>query len=372
MMDTGVLIDKLTKKQWQPIEITEMVGDSRSAYLSYALDEEVRGQAASGGTTSMFLIYALENKLIDGAIVCRTAIEEGKVRAHMVLAKTRDEVLAARGSKYVETRFLKEVLPLLREAEGRYAVCGLPCDITNLRRWEEKEPSLKDKIAFRITFLCGHNSRKELIDGITQKLNETVGEEKQLEDFKFRTGSWRGEMSATYDDGTVLQKKFSYFSDYRNLHFYSERKCMACTDHFGYQADISFGDVWLYSLKKAKVKHTGVLIRDKFAEEVFNAAVNGGVIHADEVSAEYILDGQSRVAPTHYNVSARAKAGEKLDVKILDTQQTKVSFFKFVTAYLGLLNMRYSEGPNADKIFEVPRWMIRFYLYFKKGLETLK
>jgi hypothetical protein len=33
--------------------------------------------------------------------------------------------------------------------------------------------------------------------------------------------------------------------------------------------------------------------------------------------------------------------------------------------------MRLSEGPHARRIFEVPRPLIRAYLYFKKGLESL-
>jgi len=146
---------------------------------------------------------------------------------------------------------------------------------------------------------------------------------------------------------------------------------MACVDHFGYEADISFGDVWLYALKSKSVKHTGVLIRSSFAQQVFDSAVRDGAIIAEKVTSEYILDGQSRVAPAHFKGSARAKAGAKLGIKIIDKQNAKVSGPSYLTAYLGLWNMKYSEGPNADRIFRVPRWAIRLYLYFKKGLETL-
>lgn len=365
------IIDKLTKKKWSEAEMDAMLGVSRAAYLTHAADDGIREQAASGGTSSALMVAALESGRIDGAIVCRTFVEDGKVRAHFVLARTREEILDARGSKYVETRFLREVLPILEENEGRFAVCGLPCDISNLKRWEEKNPKLAGKVALRMAFLCGHNSRKELIDGITCKLCK-LADGGNLVDYKFRTGHWRGELSATFDNGKVATKPFSYFSDYRNLYFFAERKCVACIDHFGYDADISMGDVWLYALRDSPIKHTGILVRSERAAEIFDAAVADGGIIAEEVARETILDGQTRIAPTHYNVTARSRAGKWLGVKIPDRHGMKVGPIKWFSAFLGLADMRWSESSRANLIFRIPRPILRCYLIFKKGIESIK
>jgi coenzyme F420-reducing hydrogenase beta subunit len=364
------IIDKLTKKTWSEAELDAMLGVSRAAYLTHAADDSIREQAASGGTSSALLVAALESGRIDGAIVCRTFVEEGKVRAHFVLARTREEILTARGSKYVETRFLREVLPILEENEGRFAVCGLPCDITNLTRWEEKNQRLAGKVALKIAFLCGHNSRKELIDGVTCKLCKQAGG--QIVDYNFRTGHWRGQLSAKFDNGRVIRKPFSYFSDYRNLYFFAERKCVACIDHFGYDSDISMGDVWLYALRDAPIKHTGVLVRSERAARLLDAAVAEGCIVAEEVPREMILDGQTRIAPTHFNVSARSRAGKWLGVKIPDRHNMKVGPIKWFSAFVGLANMRWSESGRANLIFKIPRPVLRGYLVFKKGIESIK
>ncbi|MGO4706736.1 Coenzyme F420 hydrogenase/dehydrogenase, beta subunit C-terminal domain [Microvirga sp. 2MCAF38] len=367
----GEIVDRITKKKWSPEDVANMVGaDARAAWLTYASDPSIRAEAASGGTTSALLIHALETGAIDGAIVCKTVIEDGAVRAQFVLARTREEVLAARGSKYVETKFLRDVLPILRENEGRFAVCGLPCDISNLKRWEEKEPLLAERVALRVAFLCGHNSRCELIDGVVRKLNKEAGRS-DLVGFKFRTGNWRGHLSAIYADGSVLRKPFKYFSDYRNLSFYSERKCLACIDHFGYASDISIGDVWLYRLRDHPIKHSGVLVRSERAEALVKSAIGASTVVAEDVPVSMILDGQTRIGPTHYNISARAKAGRFIGVKIPDTLGIKASPLSTFSSFLGLINMRISEGPHAGKIFRVPRPLIRAYLYFKKGLESL-
>lgn len=365
------IIDRMTKKRWSPSEVDALVGPAQAAYLSHASDPAVRGLAASGGTTSAVLATALARGDIDGAIVCRTMIENGRVRAHFVLARTEEEILAARGSKYVETKFLREVLPILEENDGRFAVCGLPCDITNLKRWEEKNPRLARKVALRVAFLCGHNSRKELIDGVSCKLCKEAGGASLL-DYRFRTGHWRGELEATFDNGKTIRKPFPFFSDYRNLYFFAERKCVACIDHFGYDADIAMGDVWLYSLRDDPIKHTGVLVRSKRAAALLDAAVADGAVVVEAVSREMILDGQTRIAPVHYNVSARSRAGRLLGVKIPDNHNMKVGPIKWLSAFLGMANMRVSEGRWAGVIFKVPRPLIRGYLIFKKGLESIK
>lgn len=363
-------IDRLAKKSWSPADVDAMVGAARAAYLTYAADSKVRERAASGGTTSALLVRALEYGVIDGAIVCRTFVEDGRVRAHFVLARTRDEILAARGSKYVETSFLKEVLPILRESSGRFAVCGLPCDITNLKRWESKNPDLANKVALRIAFFCGHNSRKELIDGVTCKLCREAGGGK-LVDYDFRKGHWRGELEAKFDNGTSVRKPFSYFSDYRNLYFFAERKCVACIDHFGYDSDISMGDVWLYALRDEPIKHTGALVRSERGGALVEAAIADGCIVASRISRETILDGQARVAPVHYNVSARSCVGRFLGAKIPHNHQIEFGPMKLLSAFIGMANMKWSESRIAGTVFSVPRPIIRTYLILKKALESL-
>ena len=362
-------VDLVSKKKWSEGELEAMLGPNLGAYLTYATNAEMRSLAASGGTTTALLIDAMESGIIDGAIVCCTKIEDGKVRARFVLARTKQGILAARGSKYVATNFLKEVLPILKQNEGRFAVCGLPCDITNLTRWERKNPELANKVALKLVFFCGHNSRKELVDGVAKQLQEST-KGGTLVDYKFRTGHWRGELTAEFDNGITIVKPFSYFSDYRNLFFYAERKCIACTDHFGYDSDISLGDVWLYSLRDSMIKHTGVVLRTKRSSEIFEMAIKNKAISVNKVSQKMILDGQSRIAPSHYNVSARSLAGKLLGYKIPVRKMANVSPIAWLAAFIGLANMKLSESKRSYVIFKIPRPILKVYMAFKKILET--
>ncbi|MEZ0121967.1 MAG: Coenzyme F420 hydrogenase/dehydrogenase, beta subunit C-terminal domain [Candidatus Reddybacter sp.] len=367
----GNIIDNVLKKAWTDEDVQRYVGHYQNTYLAYAKDDCIRSKAASGGTTSAILIHGIETGLFDGAVVCNTLIKEGRVRAHFSIATNAQQVLAARGSKYVETRFLREVLPLIRSFDGKVAVVGLPCDISALQRRCNKEPDLAHKVALTFALVCGHNSRTELIDKITSRLEREAG--KKLTDYRFRVGHWRGQLEAEFEDGSVLRKPTKFFNDYQNLFFFCERKCMACHDHYGYDADISVGDVWLFGLKNNPIKHTGVIVRSSRGEETWKRAVSADVVFSSELDVRSIIDGQSRIGPSHYNDTSRHKAGKLLGIKIKDTVSHPASWHSFLNAFITLANMRLSETPWGQSfIFAVPRPCLKFYLYIKKALESLK
>jgi coenzyme F420 hydrogenase subunit beta len=370
-MNLGSLVDRIVKKHWTAEEIHKYVGNYRGAALTHAADEAVRQYAASGGTTSALLIAGLHSGEIDGAIVCKTVMENGRVRAHFSMATTREEILAAQGSKYIETSFLREVIPLIRAFNGRVAVVGLPCNITAILRRSYMDPELKGKIVLTMALFCGHNSRKELIDRVTQKIEKNAGS--RLVGYRFRIGHWRGHIEAKYADGTTKTYPTGIFNDYQNLFFFSERKCLACNDHYGYKADISVGDVWLFRLKHDPIKRSGVIVRSDAGERFFEHAVQSGNVTAEPLDIRDILDGQSRIGPSHYNLSARVKAGKWFGFNLKDTVKERVRLHQWLNAYLSIMNMRLSESAYGSRlIFMFPRPFIRFYLYIKKGLETLK
>lgn len=367
----GTIIDRLLKKSWSEDDIRRYVGEYRQAYLTHALDAGVRERAASGGTTSAILIDGLENRRFEGAVVCKTVIQDGKVRPRFVIATSSEDVLSARGSKYVETRFLHEALPLIRAFEGRVAAVGLPCDLSALQHRCTREPELARKVVLTVALVCGHNSRTALIDGITARLEQDAG--KRLTGYRFRVGHWRGHLEAELEDGTVIRKPSKMFNDYQNLFFFCERKCLVCFDHYGYAADITMGDIWLFRLKADPIKHTAVITRTDRGQTLLEAAVRAGKVQATEIDVRDIMDGQARIGPSHYNVSARAKAGKRLGIKLPDPVGVPVSWHAYLNALLTLANLRLSEKAWGRRlIFATPRPLLKGFLYLKKGLESFK
>jgi len=367
----GSVLDRFLKKRWSPADIDRYVGTWREAWLTHATDSAIRERAASGGTISAVLIEGLRQGLFEGAVVCEAVVEDGKVRPRFRIATDPAGILAARGSKYVESRFLPSVLPLLRAFQGRVAVVGLPCDIAALRQRCGADLALAAKVVLTIALVCGHNSRTPLIDAVTKRLEKRAGQ--PLRAYRFRIGHWRGHLEAEFADGSLLRRPTKTFNDYQNMFFFCERKCLSCHDHYGYAADLTMGDIWLFRLKDDPIKHTAVITRTEAGQILFDAATRSGAVAASALDIRDIMDGQARIGPAHYNVTARARAGLWLGLRIPDRVQAPVTWHDQLNAFWTLANVRLSESAWGRRlIFALPRPVIRGLLYLKKGLESVK
>jgi len=356
-------------KSFTPDQLRRYVGDYEQCYFTYAADEAVRANAASGGSVSALLITLLESEQIDGALVCQTVLRDGKPRPEFTIARTRDEIMAAQGSKYAAVYFSNDALPLIEAFEGRLAVVALPCDATILQRTRARNPALDAKIALVITLFCGHNSEPALTDAIVDRLDRGRG---SLTSYRWRTGHWRGNLEATFADGTQVVKPFETFSDYRNLYFFAQPKCHHCFDHFGYHCDISAGDIWSPRMKANPIKHTALIARTPAGSALIAAALRDGALIGSQEPVDEIANGQARTAPFHYNVTSRARVGRLFGVRIKDRTDARVRPVDYAIAFIALLNERLSRTRiGRAVILRAPRPVIRLYLYLLKGLESL-
>jgi len=348
--------------------LRKRVGKYINGYLTHAKDEQIRMNAASGGTVTALLIYMMKNNMIDGALLTGIRINKNQPRPYFFIARSPEEILTAQGSKYAAVSFAAEAVPLLKNFQGRVAVAALPCDAKLLQHLREKDPELDQKIQFVITLFCGHNSEPELTDRIVQRLNN---ENEELIDFRYRSGLWRGQITLTFADRSRVVP-FTTFSDYQNLYFLCQRKCLYCEDHFGYYGDLSAGDIWSVDMKSESIKPTSIITRNVQAENLLRSAADSGILQSKPVSIDDIFQGQIRTARFHYQVSARSRIGRLFGEKIPDTVQAKVRLVEYLIAAIALSNYRLSRSEIGKRIlFAIPRPVLRLYLYLFKALESI-
>jgi coenzyme F420-reducing hydrogenase beta subunit len=357
------------RKDWSAEKVHQYIGHFKKTFFAYAADEKARENAASGGIATALLSYLLEKKLIDGALVCRSVVREGQVRPEFIIARDNAALLSSQGSTYMAVDFISDALPLLRAFKGRLAVVLLPCDTTSLRRAMANDPALEEKIALLITLFCGHNSLPELTDMVIRKIKPKNSE---LIGFRHRKGHWRGHLAAEFDNGQIIEKPFSFFSDYQNLYFFCQQKCHHCSDHTGTNGDISVGDIWSLRMKEEPIKHNAVITRSIDGARILSDAVASGVVIAAEEPIAEICEGQARSMPFHYNISARARAGKPLGFKIKDTVYAKVRWNDLAAAWLALFNEKFSRSASGRRIIaRTPRFVLKLILYLIKGLESI-
>ncbi len=362
------IIKKFLRKSWDEEKVRKYIGNFTTSFFAYASDESLRERAASGGVITAILSALLESNYIDGALVCRTKITDGHIRPEFFIAVDSAGLLSAQGSKYSAVNFTSDALPLIRHFTGKLAVVALPCNIINLKRACKKDAELSRKIVLVISLFCGHSSRPELTDMLLDKLNPRGA---QLTKFRYRQGHWRGFLRAAFDDGHTVEKPFSYFSDYQNLYFFCQQKCHHCSDHTGYEGDISVGDIWSRRMKKNPIKHSAVILRTQTGKSAFQRVRNAGALIAFPEPIEEICRGQARSMPFHYNISARAKAGKLLGYKIKDTVHERVRWNDYLVAWMALFNEKLSRSELGQRLIRtMPRFVLKFYLYIMKALES--
>jgi coenzyme F420-reducing hydrogenase beta subunit/polysaccharide pyruvyl transferase WcaK-like protein len=345
------------------------VGEFSNSYFGYSLLNTVREHAASGGVTSTLLIGALRAKRIDGALLCRSFIEDNSVQTEYFIARTEEEIVQAQGSKYLAANFGFKAVPLIRGFEGKLAVVGLPCDALVLHQLRERYPEIDHKIALVITLFCGHNSEKELTNLVLKKLNP---KHKKIVDYRYRFGHWRGNLKVTFEDGQEVIKPFNYFSDYQNLYFFSEPKCLQCADQTGIYSDISIGDIWAQKMKANPVKHNAILVRSAIGQEMVDWVRENQLANMFPVPFSDIWSGQSRSLPIHSNVNARAWAGRCFGLKLKPVSDEKPTLLDKAVAWVICFNFWFSHRAMGRKIIPVlPRFMIKLYLYFFKGIQIM-
>lgn len=270
----------------------------------YALKDEYRQNAASGGLVTALLCNMLRHGDIDGAWVTKAVFENGKATYRTWIATTEEEIRDAGSSVYMNVPMMSH-LDLLRNFSGRVAVVMQPCMMKALCAVLDKEPELKQKVVLKLGLFCSGSCRPEATDLALRKAGiRTEGAERLY----YRLGFWRGPGTVAFADGH--KETFSYtkcFCTYKNAYFFSKLSCFSCRDHFAECADISFGDVWLKEMKKESVKHTGCVIRSEQALDYITRAAEEGDLCLRYMGERDLLRSQKRALVFKHKVCADGK-----------------------------------------------------------------
>lgn len=360
----------MAKTGWNELTAKQYIGDFRSTYFGYSLIEPIRANAASGGMISTIIIDGLRSKRFDGALLCRSYVENNEVKTQYYIATKEEEIAQSQGSKYIAVRFGVDAVPLIKAFPGKVAVVCLPCEATILNNLRSKDETFDKKLALVISLYCGHNSEKALTDMVLRKLNP---KKKAINDYRYRFGHWRGNLKLTFEDGEEVVKPFHYFSDYQNLFFFSETKCLQCIDQTGFHADLSIGDIWSMDMKSNPIKHNAIIVRTEAGQAAVNSVKENGLANVFEVPVGRVCAGQARSLPLHHNVNARAWAGKRYGLRLKPISDAKLTLLEKLTASIVLFNYWLSRQKTGQKIIEaIPHFLIKLYLYFFKGLQVMQ
>lgn len=253
------------------------LGNYSKCYVGHANDDSVRSESSSGGMITQLLIFALENGIIDGALVTRMK-EDNPLRTEPFIARTREDIILASKSKYCPAA-PNEALKLILKENGRFAVIGLPCHIHGIRKAEENVKGLKEKIVLHFGIICSHTVNFLGTEFLLEKLGVSS---KEIAGIAYRGRGWPGSMSIKLNNNSSRSVpyvgKWNSYGPVFSSFFFTPKRCLMCPDETNELADISFGDAWIPELRNERKGESVIVARTNVGAKILSVALAEGVM----------------------------------------------------------------------------------------------
>jgi len=349
----------------------ELLGNYLECYVGHSNTHEVRYNSASGGIASHLLMYALEQGIIDGALVVRMKAEK-PLEPEPFIARTTQEIISASKSKYCPVPANTALKHIIRN-KGRYAVVGLPCHIHGIRKAEARIPTLRNRIVLHVCLLCSHMVNFLGTELILQ--NHQIPRDK-VSSFEYRGHGWPGYMTAVLRDNSRLVIPLignwnSYWPVFSTFMF-TPMRCTMCPDQSGEFADISLGDAWLPELRGDKIGESIIVTRTEIAEKlVSNMASSKKIslrrIHADKVKQSQALNLTFKKRDLSTRLSMLKLANRS--IPDFGNNQSQKHLLSFVRALYIYANINVSSSKHARHwLANIPFPLFRLYFGLYKLL----
>lgn len=336
----------LNKKVFGMQPDDKLLGNYVRCYVGHSTDHEIRYNSSSGGVVTQLLIFALEENLIDGALV--TCMKKSDpLKPKPFIARTRRDIISASKSKYCPVA-ANEALKNIRKEKGRFAVVGLPCHIHGIRKAEENVKALKEKIVLHLGLMCSHTVSFFGTELLLKKLG--VAQE-QVAEINYRGKGWPGSMLIKLKNHSSVS--IPYISGWNaywpvfSCFFFTPKRCLICPDQTNELADISVGDAWLPELKNERIGKSIIVARTIKGEEILKFACSSKVLSLKSIECEKVKRSQREPLRFKKNdIGIRAAmigySGEKIP-PFSRLQNSSYSFSSWARNFWALINVRASE-----------------------------
>jgi len=349
----SVSIEETSRNLFLGNDFDSDLGRFKATYTGFSNDEKVRFGSASGGVATALVIYMLEKGIVQGAILTKVD-KENPLETRAFIARTANEVISAQSSKYLPSSSLvglKEIKNL--KTEDKFVFVGLPCQIHGLRKLEEEDPQISEKIAMSIGIFCGHGVNSL---GISSLLNRFASGDKNICSVKYRGRGWPGSIEVEYRDGSQYDIKHNkYWPLLFSQYFFTPLRCLSCSDLTSELADISLGDAWLSEIQAKDSQGTSVVItRSDFAEQVLAQARKDNFLSLEKINFEKVIESQKGILKRKkLNIGSRIKILKSflLPVPQLD-QEFKYNFVGLAGGLLIFINALFSKSRLVQEFLE--------------------
>ncbi len=244
----------------RPREADELAGISKDIFLARATDPQLHEQGQDGGLVSAILLWCLDHDRIDAALVSLLEGDGRSWRAVPGIAKTREEILAASGSRYTFSANTLAYTAAVGGGAERLALVGMSCQasVPAVMR-ARKAGKTGRRLALSIGLLCS----KTFDDAIFEEL------------FEAKYGLARADIAKMNIKGVfqIWMRDGAYHEiPLKECHAWTREGCKSCPDFAAEHADISTGGIGAFN------DWTLTVVRTDAGREIIEGMIGDGVI----------------------------------------------------------------------------------------------
>lgn len=256
------------------------LGPYKGIFIGYSNDSFIRRNSASGGILSSVLIWLLENKRIDGAVVLKMS-DKTPWLTEPVIATTKQDILDAAQSKYIISS-TNEILPELRKFSGNLAYVGLPGQVQSVRKLQLSDNTAVKNIKYIFGPFYGNTLHFSSITSLLRSYG--IKDYTKIKKLYFRYGDWPGNMRIELNDNRIIELKKFYANYLIPSHIL--KNSLLCTDFTNEFTDISGGDAWAPKYEERGKGFSLVIPRTDQGLEILTKMETEGFISLDKIDVD--------------------------------------------------------------------------------------
>jgi coenzyme F420 hydrogenase subunit beta len=242
-----------------PVFKSKEIGSYIKVYSARTNLNYLKDKVQDGGIVSTLIIYLLENKVVDGAIL---TVADSSWNPRPIVARDKEDVIKAAGTKYASSPVLNALNHAVSLRLKRLAIVGTPCQITAVRKMQ-LYPSISgfgDYVFITIGLFCmesfDYDTFKKYVEDKGVKIED-------VRKFAITKGRF---IAVSKSNDELINVPIDEMKDI------ARSACHYCTDFSAELADISIGSVG------SEGGWSTVITRSNKGEKVFGEAVAKGYI----------------------------------------------------------------------------------------------